>query len=218
MATTTVTASFAVLDMEIGYWARAQYTVTFSRGGAVTTTAFVKSLPIDAYQSVPALLLLDVFVLLYALVHWTMLGRNVVHRVRRVRVLCARATAVEAFWHAVEIWFLIDLATGASACGAARGGVGATAAGALALPRPDTVCVHVSSSVPGAFARGFSIRSLLAHPASTRAPFSHRATPQPRRCSRRSRCGCFRTQKRATCAPAPRPRRGSPGRPSCTRR
>lgn len=118
LATTRVTTSFAVLDVELGYWARAQFAVDFSRGGAVTTTANVKSLPIDAYESVTALLLLDAFVLVYAAVHWGMLARNCVRRVRRVRVLCARATAMEAFAHATEVWFLIDLATGA--CGAWR--------------------------------------------------------------------------------------------------
>lgn len=127
-ATSVVHVLFAVVNVDIGYWARALFTVTFTRGGRVLNTAEVRSLPVDPYAGRPALVLLDVVILLYIAFF---LSQTLGSSARKCRRAWKAHRRGDGAWAASsplrQSWYLLDVATAVGFVATASAWVAATA-------------------------------------------------------------------------------------------
>ena len=112
-ATKAVHLLFAVINPDLGYWGRVLITSTFTRGGAVTNVATVRSLPVDPYKTHPSIVVLDLVLAVYVAVYWVEALRHAIRKVRRARKTFALGhTLGESAVVLLEPWFLLDLFTG----------------------------------------------------------------------------------------------------------
>ena len=114
-ATVTAVVSIAVVNYDSGFWARALFTITFTRGGSVLNTAQLRSLPIDPYEQwKEGLQFLDALLLVYGGVYVLQLARTAVKTCARARKLVSYRGWGAALAHAFNVWFLVDITAGAA--------------------------------------------------------------------------------------------------------
>ena len=111
-ATVTSHIEVAFVNYDVGMWARALFTVQFSRGGSVFNTAELRSLPIDPYYGSPELALLDALLLLYGAQYAMSLLRTTARTLIRARKLTVHRGCSHGCAHMASIWFIVDWAAG----------------------------------------------------------------------------------------------------------
>lgn len=112
-ATKRVNILFAVVNLELGYWGRVLISSVFTRGGRVTSSATVRSLPIDPYRAQPGLGFLDFLIAAYVVLYWVQTLQHLLKKVRRSRKALADGHGwASALRFMSEPWLILDVSTG----------------------------------------------------------------------------------------------------------